>query len=116
MPNSDPLRARIEALRGRSSASVQGGAKTEIPAPQTSIPTKKPVSTQNPQHPPLQGGLDRSRLDALRGRANPAQTQTPQHNNSQQGFATQKELEEGLPTPLLDAFLEEIIVKIQSRN
>ena len=110
MPNPDPLRAKIEALRGRSSASVQGGVKTEIPV------HSAPISSPTPQKTSSQGGLDKSRLDALRGRANLAQAQTVSKNKAQEGFATQRELEEGMPTPLLDTFLEEIILKIQNGN
>lgn len=97
MPNPDPIKARIEALRGRSGASVQGGTKAETPT----APTHSPDPS---------GGLDRSKLDALRGRGNNNPSQTKQDANSH-NFATQKDLEENLPTPQLDAFLEKLVAK-----
>ncbi len=97
MPNPDPIKARIEALRGRSGASVQGGTKMVNPSP-APTPVKEPTTS---------GGIDRAKLDALRGRGTvPPTSQKNPHN-----FATQKDLEENLPTPQLDAFLEQIITK-----
>lgn len=98
MPNPDPIKARIEALRGKSGASVQGGTRAETPI---AAPTNSPMPS---------GKLDRAKLEALRGRGsvNPSTTSP---NSNPHNFATQKDLEENLPTPQLDAFLDSIVAK-----